>query len=80
LQVNYVADDWLRISEVPCVGGQWNDFDIQIYDNNPLGTIFIDGIVLTEAYEYGGTKMTYVPSSGSRILGNFRSGEEPADT
>lgn len=75
-------DGWVRITEIPCREGRWNDFYITVAaasasDNGALARCC--GIILGEIYTYDGNLISYTSSDGSRILGIARSGVEKAE-
>ena len=74
--VTVTNDAWTYIRFVPCSGGAWNDFDVQIRRTNTTtsNSVSVKGLIIVEEYKYAGNLGTYASSSGSTIGGVPTSG------
>lgn len=68
------SNEWIDISKIPCSGGEWNDFDIQIRRTSGSdGNFSVLGVRLFEIPSLADdTRISYTPSSGETILGKPR--------
>lgn len=72
-------DGWVQINKVPCQGGTWNDFTLQIRSTSTVPTTYdIRQVALFECYSDGDATQnaTVITSGGSGAAGVSRSGTQ----
>lgn len=74
-EVNVPLDSWFLITKIPCIGNQWNEFDIQVrrVAGGTTTGLKVVGFRLFEVSEVDGEQAAYI-SSGSRQIGGNRGG------
>lgn len=77
--VQVYTDTWIYVSNIPMVGGSWNDFDVQVMSSDTENLVIeTHGLIIAESFKTSGNLQSYVDSAGKRILGAKRSGREVA--
>lgn len=59
---------WIFVSQIPCVGDQWNEWVLEVASNTNNTTVRLKAIMLAELGYHAGTARTYVLSSGTSAL------------
>ena len=64
---------WNYIRYIPCSGDTWNEYDVQVQHATAPAAgqdfIYINAIVISEAYEYSNNRGAAVTSTGGRFVG-----------
>lgn len=59
---------WVYLDKIPCTGGSWNEYAVEIMTSADCGDVTVHGLVFGETYTDSGTGGCYTASSGQKTL------------